>query len=86
MICGKALHACVSACQVASVVSDSLRPEGPPRLLCPWDAPGKNPAVGCHALLQAHKAYWVDFFETFLLLYVNCPTLLRRHSDIFKSL
>ena len=22
------------------------------RLLCPWDSPGKNTAVGCHALLQ----------------------------------
>ena len=36
------------------VVSDSLRPQGlvPARLLCPWDSPGKNTAVGCHALLQ----------------------------------
>ena len=24
----------------------------PTRLLCPWDSPGKNSAVGCHALLQ----------------------------------
>ena len=23
------------------------------RLLCPWDAPGKNTGVGCHSLLQA---------------------------------
>ena len=23
-----------------------------PRLLCPWDSPGKNPGVGCHFLLQ----------------------------------
>ena len=37
-----------------SVVSDSLRPHGlqPTRLLCPWDSPGKNTRVGCHALLQ----------------------------------
>ena len=37
-----------------SVVSDSLRPHGllPARLLCPWDSPGKNTGVGCHALLQ----------------------------------
>ena len=37
-----------------SVVSDSLRSHGlqPPRLLCPWDSPGKNTGVGCHALLQ----------------------------------
>ena len=24
----------------------------PPRLLCPWDSPGKNTGVGCHDLLQ----------------------------------
>ena len=38
-----------------SVMSDSLRPHGlqPVRLLfCPWDSPGKNTEVGCHALLQ----------------------------------
>ena len=37
-----------------SVVSDALQPRGlqPTRLLCPWDSPGKNPGVGCHALLQ----------------------------------
>ena len=23
-----------------------------PRLLCPWDFPGKNTGVGCHSLLQ----------------------------------
>ena len=37
-----------------SVVSDSLRPRRlqPARPLCPWDSPGKNTEVGCHALLQ----------------------------------
>ena len=42
------------ACKVASVMSDSLRLPGlwPARLLCPWDSPGKNIGVGCHALLQ----------------------------------
>ena len=37
-----------------SVVSDSLQPHRlkPARLLSPWDSPGKNPGVGCHALLQ----------------------------------
>ena len=24
----------------------------PARLLCPWDTPGKNTGVGCHALLR----------------------------------
>ena len=37
-----------------SVMSDSLQPHRlqPARLLCPWDSPGKNIGVGCHALLQ----------------------------------
>ena len=41
-------------CQVASVVSDSVRPhrQQPARLLCPWDSPGKKTGVGCHFLLQ----------------------------------
>ena len=41
-------------CSVASVMFNSWQPQGlqPPRLLCPWDSPGKNTAVGCHALFQ----------------------------------
>ena len=37
-----------------SVVSVSVWPHGlwPSRLLCPWDSPGKNTGVGCHALFQ----------------------------------
>ena len=33
---------------------DSLRRYGlqPTRPLCPWNSPGKNTIVGCHALLQ----------------------------------
>ena len=33
---------------------NSLRLYGlqPARFLCPWDSPGKNTGVGCHALLQ----------------------------------
>ena len=39
---------------VASVIFDSLRPNGllPTSLLPPWDSPGKNTEVGCHFLLQ----------------------------------
>ena len=36
----------------SSVVSDSVRPHVPTRLLCPWDSPGKNTGVGGHSLLQ----------------------------------
>ena len=41
-------------CQVASVVSDSVRPQRrqPIRILRSWDSPGKNTGVGCHFLLQ----------------------------------
>ena len=41
-------------CSVTSVISDSLQLYGlwPIRLLCPWDSPGKNTGLGCHALLQ----------------------------------
>ena len=37
-----------------SVVSNYLWPHAlqPARLLCPWDSPGKNTRVGCHALLH----------------------------------
>ena len=42
---------------VSSVISDlfdSVQHYGlkPIRLLCPWDSPGQNTGVGCHALLQ----------------------------------
>ena len=51
-LCIEVPSAC--ACQVASVVSDSLRPTGlqPTRLLCPWDSPGKNTGMSRRALLQ----------------------------------
>ena len=43
----------MSVC-VASVAPDSSRLHGlsPARLLCPWNPPGKNTGVGCHAFLQ----------------------------------
>ena len=36
------------------MVSNSFRPYGlwPTRLLFPWDSPGKNTGMGCHALIQ----------------------------------
>ena len=45
---------CSLLCPVASVMSNSLQPHRlqSVRLLCPWDSPGKNTGVGCHALLQ----------------------------------
>ena len=39
------------------MVSNSVRPHRwrPPRLLHPWDSPGKNTGVGCDFLLQCTK-------------------------------
>ena len=47
----------LGCCQVASVVSYSVRPHRwqPTRLPRPWDSPGKNTGVGCHFLLQCMK-------------------------------
>ena len=46
-----------ACCQVASVVSDPVRPHRrqPARLPRPWDSQGKNTGVGCHFLLQCMK-------------------------------
>ena len=51
------LPCCCCCRQVASVVSDSVRPHRwqPTRLPCPWDSTGKNTGVGCHFLLQCMK-------------------------------
>ena len=39
------------------------------RLLCPWDSPGKNTGVGCHAVFQG----------IFLALGLSLPLLLLLH-------
>ena len=51
------LSCCCCCCYVASVVSDSVRPQRwqPTRLPHLWDSPGKNTGVGCHFLLQCMK-------------------------------
>ena len=43
-----------TVCVLCSVISDSLQSYGlkSARLLSPWDSPGKNTGVGCHAFLQ----------------------------------
>ena len=42
----------VHACQVASVVSNCDPLDQSTSLPYPWDSPGKNTGVGCHALLK----------------------------------
>ena len=48
---------CCCRCEVASVMSSSVRPhrQQPTRLPHPWDSSGKNTGVGCHFLLQCMK-------------------------------
>ena len=62
---------CCYCCQVASVVSDSVRPHRrqPTRLPRSWDSPGKNTGVGCHYLLQCMKV------ENESEVAQSCPTL-----------
>ena len=45
-------HVCVRAklLQLCPALCDPM--DYNPRLLCPWDFPGKNTGVGCHFLLQ----------------------------------
>ena len=58
-------------CQVASVMSNSVRPHRrkPTRLPCLWDPPGKNTGVGCHFLLQCMKV------KSESEVAQSCPTL-----------
>ena len=59
------------ACEVASVVSDFMRPYGqqPTSLLCPQDSLGKNTGVGCHFLLQGMQV------KSESEVTQSCPTL-----------
>ena len=61
----------LNICQVASVVSDSVRPHRrqPTRLPRPWHSPGKNTGVGCHFLLQCMKV------KSKSEVTQSCPTL-----------
>ena len=60
---------------LCSVVSDSWWPHGlcTAKLLCPWDFPDKNTAVGCHFLLQG--IFWTRGSNPHLLC------LLHRQMD-----
>ena len=71
-LCGLFSHrASCCCCQVASVVSDSVRPHRwqPTRLCHPWDSPGKNTGVGCYFLLQCMQVKSESEVAQF------CPTL-----------
>ena len=67
LVCHYSWH----CCEVASVVSDSVRPHGrqPTRLPRPWDSPGMNTGVDCHFLLQCRKV------KSKSEVAQSCPTL-----------
>ena len=48
----KEVRVCVCARVVSCANSLPSHRLWPTRLLCPWDFPGRNTGVGCHALLQ----------------------------------
>ena len=51
---------CFFCCCSAAQPCPTLRPQGlqPTRLLRPWDSLGRNPGVGCWALLQGTFPTW----------------------------
>ena len=51
-ILGQTLCMCAKSLQLCLTLCDPTDYSSPTRLLCPWDSPGKNTGVGCHALVQ----------------------------------
>ena len=46
----------------------------PARLLCPWDFPGRNTGMGCHALLQ--RIFPTEGSNTNVLSFLRCRRIL----------
>ena len=70
----------------ASVVSGSVQPHRrqPTRLLCPWDSPGRNTGMGCHALLQgifSTQLTWVSLTLGVGYLFMAAPAK-RSHCSL----
>ena len=52
---------CVLVTQSCPTLCDSMDYSLPgPRLLCPWNFPGKNTGVGCHFLLHLCTVVWIS--------------------------
>ena len=73
---------CCCCCrQVASVMSDSVRPhrQQPTKLPHPWDSPGWNTGVGCHLLLQCMKV------KSESEVAQSCPTLATPWTAAYQA-
>ena len=80
------VYVCVCVCVCAQSCPTILWPHGlePVRLLCPWDAPGTNSGLGCHARLQGifptqgsklHLLHWqADSFFVCLFVFYHWTT------------
>ena len=79
--------ACRHHCQVASVMSDSVRPHGlqPTRLPCPWDSPGKNTGLGCHFLLQCYFFFRMWFAKYCLSVFILSTGYFAEQKFILMS-
>ena len=87
-------HVCVLS---HSTVSDSAAPWTDPRLLCPWDFPGKITGVSCHFFLQrifltqrsnpgllhcTQILYWLNYDGSSMLLLSSSKRKTSHYSRI----
>ena len=71
--------AIMHVCMLSRFSRVSLRPYGlkPTRLLSPWNSPGKNTGVGCHALLEGvFSTQDINVVSRTKQVLVNCSVML----------
>ena len=74
VVLGIALRLCMHA-QLLTCVGFFATPwTAAPRLLCPWDFPGKNMGVGCHFFLQG--ILLTHGLNSYLLSLLHCRKIL----------
>ena len=57
-----------------------------PRLLCPWDSPGKNTGVGCHFLLQSEVEISNIYNNVLKVMIIKIFKEFRRRLDEYSKL
>ena len=68
------LSVCVLVAQLCPTLCNSMDCSLP-RLLCPWESPGKNPGVGCHSILQrvSYSNFPLTIYFTLGGVYISMP-------------